>query len=909
MSENDQKSNFATAGAALSCLGETGDAPALFAFGAEDVEQWSFGELDELVGRLASGLRGDGLSREESVALLAPPSAAYIAVALGILRAEGVVVPIDAQMADKPLRHALRDCGATRLFTDERGARRIGKLDLDDKPRILRLDQEKGEDSWRGILGKEAAGVEEASPDARAVIFYTSGTTGPPKGVPLSRGNVAYQFEVLLENRLIQKGDRLVLPLPLHHVYPFVCGTLAPLHLGLPLVLPAALTGPQLARAVRESEASVIVGVPRLHRALVDGIKQKALHGGIATRLLFRAALAVSLTARKTLGLRLGRYLFGSLHRRLGGRVRLMASGGSPLDPNLARQLEAFGWQVAIGYGLTETSPLLTILRPGDSRFETVGRPVNGTELKIDPSAAPGGEDRSDQDSDGPQPGEILARGPGVFSGYHNLPEETEEAISDKWFRTGDLGRLDDDGYLRVEGRISTMLVLEGGENLAPETLEEIYAECDEIDEAGIFQREGKLVALLVPNEKIPADQARKRVEEALERLREDLPSYQRLSDFKLTSKALPRTRLGKIRRHELVEWYESEGKDKGDTPRTGAIQIDEMSTEDQSLLDNERARKLWQFLAERYSDHRLEPESRLDTNLGIDSMEWVELTGTIEERLGISLGEDIMEKAKTVHDLLEAAADSGAASEAESRRALKDPESVLSEKDRRWIKPRTRFHAILGRPLYLVHEIFMRMLFRIELHGRENLPDTGPYVLTPNHTSYLDGPALIAALDFRTIRTFFWAGLTAALFKNRFWGALSRLGQVVPIDPQRGPLSSLAFGAAVLQRGRPLVWFPEGRRSPNGELETFRPGLGLILEHHKAPVLPVHIEGTYASLPPGRRLPRPGRIVVRIGQPLDPDQLAEEGKGDTRHERIVNALHNAVARLQKETLHDREKK
>ena len=908
MPESVQKTEFIRPSPSLSRLGESGDTPALFAFGPDDVEQWSFTQLDDLIGRVASGLRGDGLNREESVALLAPPSAAYIAVALGVLRAEGAVVPIDAQMADKPLRHALRDCGATRLFTDDRGARRIGKLDLENRPRIFRLDREEGEDSWRGILGKESAGVEEVSPEARAVIFYTSGTTGPPKGVPLSRGNIAYQFEVLIENRLIQKGDRLVLPLPLHHVYPFVCGTLAPLHVGLPIVLPAALTGPQLARAVRESEASVIIGVPRLHRALVDGIKQKALHGGLATRLLFRTALSISRTARQKLGWRLGRHLFGSLHRRLGGRVRLMASGGSPLDPNLARQLEAFGWQVAIGYGLTETSPLLTILRPGDPRFETVGRSVSGTELKIDPSAAPGEENRSRSDNGGAQQGEILARGPGVFTGYHNLPEENDKAFSEGWFRTGDLGRMDADGYLRVEGRISTMLVLEGGENLAPETLEEIYAECDEIDEAGIFQREGKLVALVVPDESLPADDAKRRVGKALERIGDNLPSYQRLSDFKLTSRALPRTRLGKIRRHELVETYEAEGKDQDSAPRTGPIEIDAMSSEDQSLLDNERARQLWQFLAERYADRRLEPESRLDTNLGIDSMEWVELTGTIEERLGISLGEDIIEKATTVHDLLEAAAGSSGESETDSRRALKDPESVLSETDRRWIEPRTRVHEMLGRPLYLVHEIFMRMLFRVELHGRENLPETGPYVLTPNHTSFLDGPALIAALDFRTIRTFFWAGLTDALFKNRFWRMLSRLGQVVPIDPRRGPLSSLAFGAAVLRRGRPLVWFPEGRRSPNGELGKFRPGLGLILEHHKAPVLPVHIEGTYASLPRGRGLPRPGRIVVRIGKARDPDELAEQGEGETRHERIVNALHDAVARLAAEAAEQKEK-
>ncbi len=901
MNQSIQESKSSEPRVSLTRLGGNRKETALFVFGRESVEHWSFEQLDATAGRIAAGLRREGLEPEAPVALLAPPSAPYIAVALGILRAGGTVVPIDAQMPDKGLLHALGDSRPIRLFTDERGAHRLEKLNPDEKPMLLRLDSEDGDDAWRSIDADEAAAPETSDPESRAVLFYTSGTTGPPKGVPLSRRNVAYQFKVLLDSGLIRDGDRMLLPLPLHHVYPFVCGLLAPLHAGLPVVLPSALTGPELVRAIRESQASVVIGVPRLHRALVDGIRQRAEHSGMLTRIVFRAALRTSRGARKRLGLRLGRLLFGSLHRRLGGNVRLMASGGSPLDPNLARQLEAFGWNVAIGYGLTETSPLLTILSPGDPRFDTVGRPVNGTQLKIDTSSRPGDESNPDANGDR-DAGEILARGPGVFAGYHGLTEETEKAFSDGWFRTGDFGRIDADGYVTVHGRVSTMLVLEGGENIAPETLEEVYADCDEIDEAGIIQREGKLVALLVPNESVPQSNAREHVSKALERISRNLPSYQRLSAFKLSGRALPRTRMGKIRRHELAERFESEDKDSDASSPKGPIPIEEMSSEDQSLLDNEPARKLWNFLSERYADHRLEPESRLDSDLGIDSMEWVELTGTAEERLGISLGEEVIERARTVHDLLEAAAGGGKdRSPGDTRRALKDPESVLSETDLRWIEPRSTFHEVIGRPLYWMHEALMRGLFRVELRGRENLPEQGPYVLTPNHVSYLDGSALIAAFDFGTIRTFFWAGLTDALFKNRFWRALSRLGQVVPIDPRRGPLSSLAFGAAVLKRGAPLVWFPEGGRSPNGELRPFRPGLGLILEQHPAPVLPVYIKGTYAALPPGRAIPKPGKIIVRIGKPIHPDELARQGKGDSTHERITNALHDAVERMRKE--------
>ncbi len=882
-------------------LGGAAENPAILAFGPDDVERCRFGDLDRLAGRIASGLRREGVKSTHCVALLAPPSIAYVAAALGILRTGATVVPVDAQMADKPLRHVLEDCRPRIVFSDERGARRLGKLEIDDKPRIVRLDREDGDDSWRELMDDEpASGTAPDGDDTTAVLFYTSGTTGPPKGVPLSRGNLAYQFEILEENRLIESGDRLLLPLPLHHVYPFVCGMLAPLHLGLAIVLPSALTGPQLVRAIREGEVSVVIGVPRLHRALVDGIRGRAEGGGLLQRMVFRAALGTSLAARKRFGMRLGRTLFGSLHRRLGGKVRLMASGGSPLDPELARQLEAFGWHVAIGYGLTETSPLLTILRPGDPRFETVGRPVQKTEIRIDPSSAPGESDTPRDTDDPHSPGEVLARGPGVFQGYHKLAKETEAAFSDGWYRTGDYGRFDHDGYLRIEGRINTMLVLEGGENIAPETLEEIYGDCGEIEEAGIFQREGKLVALIVPGRSVPENDARKHVAAAVDRIGENLPSYQRLSDFRISSHPLPRTRLGKIRRHELVESYDGTHTDSA--PQTGPVDIEEMAADDQSLLDNKQARRLWEYLCRRYADHRLEPESRLGTDLGIDSIEWVELSGTLEEQLGLSFSEKMIQESRTVHDLLEIAAGSETRSPGESRRALRDPESVLDDADRSWLQPRSTVLNVLGRPLYWIHDLFMRTYFRIELRGRENLPASGPYVLAPNHTSFLDAPALAAALDFQTVRRYFWAGVTKTMFRNRFWRAVSRLGQVVPIDPERGPVASLAIGAAVLQRDHPLVWFPEGAIASDGKLRDFRPGLGLILEHHPVPALPVAIEGTHAALPLGQRFPRRGRIVIRIGQPLDPGELARKGPGDTPHERIVNGLHQAVAQMQEST-------
>ncbi len=274
--------------------------------------------------------------------------------------------------------------------------------------------------------------------------------------------------------------------------------------------------------------------------------------------------------------------------------------------------------------------------------------------------------------------------------------------------------------------------------------------------------------------------------------------------------------------------------------------------------------------------------------------------TIAVETETGLQFGDEIMKDAKTVHDLLEAAVAPPGRVGRVARKAISDPESLLSDDDKRWIQPRTRVQWAIGYFLYFLHEAIMRTLFPVKLLGRENLPEKAPYVLVPNHNSFMDPSALISGLRLPLIATYYWAGLTNALFFNAFWRRVSRICQIFPIDPRRSPKTSLALGAAVLKRGDAMVWFPEGRRSPTGKLLPFRPGLALILrEYPNIPVVPVFIAGTYESLPVRRMLPRPHKITVRIGKPMMVADLEGLGECKTANQRIMNALHNAVAALQ----------
>src|SRR5918994_443377 len=545
-----------------------GDRPALLALHKEDVESWSYDELADHARRLAGGLIDAGVGRGDHLALFAANRVEWIIACLGAIGAGGAVVPPDPQIGDEMLAYALADSGAEFVFATGEGAGRLERLGIEATPRQVLLDAgEEDERSWRRLLADgDAEELPQPEPEDRAALFYTSGTTGTAKGVPLSHRNLMFELNTLLEADLLTDDDRVMLPLPLHPVCPFVIGMLTPLAAGLPIVMPNALTGPQITRALQEGEVTLVVGVPRLYDALYSGIEERAKSGGRIAARLFETGVGLNVWLRRRLGLRIGEPLLRPVRNRLGPNLRVLASGGAALDPELAWKLESLGWQVAVGYGLTETSPILTLNPPDGKKLESVGRPIPGVEVRIDPSAMPdesegGGERQEGQSDESGEEGEILARGPNVFSGYRNMPEETAEVLTDDgWYRTGDLGYLDD-GYLYVTGRASTLIVTEGGKNLQPEEVEEVYEAHPVIREIGVLQKDGRLVAVIVPDpgevrQRVDGD-VEEAIREAVQEEAKRLPSYQRLSDYAITREPLEYTQLGKLRRHLLEDRYD----------------------------------------------------------------------------------------------------------------------------------------------------------------------------------------------------------------------------------------------------------------------------------------------------------------------------------------------------------------
>jgi len=856
-------------------LGSYGETAAIIAYSGGVPEVWSFTKLAEVSARAANGLTELGVARADRVALVAPNSPIWIAGFWAIVTAGAIAVPLDPQSKDEDLVRMLETAGCHWLFTTTAAARRIAPLAPGCQIVIIDADEsETGHHSWVRLLGaSRAGGFPPAASDGDAVIVFTSGTTGAPKAVPLTHANLLTNITALAATGLVGLGDRALLPLPLYHAYPLTIGMLTPLALGCGVILPGGISGPELVEALRSGKATALLGVPRLYAALCDNIRRTmATWPRVLARLVSALIAVAGWTKRRGVSWP-ARVMLRPLRNTLSPGLRLFVSGGAPIKREVEEMLSAMGWELLTGYGLVETASMLTFNPPGAAVLGSAGRPVPGMELRIVDQA------------DGI--GEIEARGPALFAGYCGDPVKTREAFTaDGWFRTGDLGSLDDRGYLHIAARKAETIVLADGKKLFPEEFESVYATVPLVREVALLEQNGALVALVIPDLDAAREFGALRMQETI---RDELaakgrllPSYARPTGYVIAHEALPRTQLGKIRRHLLPPIYAAAQRH---IP-SGAGEA--LSAEDAAWLQRPTVAKLWLWLKQRFPDQELRLDTIPQIDLGIDSLGWVELTLALERDFGIVMKESEIAQIVSLRDLLRQAASAHRATDSALPAAARTP----------WLEQLPPWLAVLRRIGEVVVRSVMRRGFELRVEGVALLPSFEPVLLCPNHVSYLDPFALGAALASARLARTCWGGWTGVAFTSHLRRLFSRAARVIPVDPDRGVASSLAMGRATLEKNWNLVWFPEGARSPDGQLQHFQPGVGALVTMHPVPVIPVYIDGTFAAWPVGRKLPRRRPITVRFGKALEPETLLHTSAGLSREEAIASTIRDAVASL-----------
>jgi long-chain acyl-CoA synthetase len=835
-----------------------------FAGGEHPPDRLSYAALDAHARRLAGGLRQRGLGRRglaegAAVGLYAPNSADWICSRLAILFAGCIAVPLDTDLSPSALAQQLDNSAVGAVLTV---AAHLDTLEAVAPPECAVWLLDAAPDDPRALIHLEDKPVEalpDARPDDVAALFFTSGTTGPPKGVPLTHRNILGNVAALQALNVVESGDRVLLPLPLHHSYPFIVGMLVPLATGATVVLPSGVSGPEIRHALAEGAVRVVVGVPRLYEALAKGLSDRLGGGGPMMKLMY-ALLRASGILRRRLGWRVGRTLLWPLHRRLAPRLETLASGGARLDPEVAWTLEAFGWQVLSGYGLVETASIATFNPPGRNRMGSAGLPAPGMMVEID-TTVPVPENGAEAHG-----GEVLLKGPGVFGGYAGRPEANAAAFTDEgWFRTGDIGHLDAGGYLWITGRAKEMIVLPDGKNIAPEEVEAVYADSPYIAEIAVLERDGALVGLVVPDMdalREASGSVTDLIRIALAEQATLLPAYKRLSDWAMTRETLPRTRLGKYQRHDLPPIYaRAQRGEQAAAPAPDAA--------DRRLLADPTVAAVFAWLQARFPDRTITLDTSPQLDLGVDSLAWVALGMELEDRFGLALSDAMVARSLTVRDLLSEIA----AAEHHDKGARRRHGTSLP----RWLASgQTRPERWGGAALHTLARLLGQGMFRLSVTGADHISATGPLIIAPNHASDLDALMLPAALPGRCRARLAWGADRRRVFGHRLGRLVARLANLFPVD-DRAPAASLETAAAALRAGRILIWFPEEFRSPDGRLQTFKPGIGQLVQETHAPVVPCVIAGTYEAMPRGKRVPRLHAVQVTFGPPIPAETLTGE--------------------------------
>ncbi len=396
--------------------------------------------------------------------------------------------------------------------------------------------------------------MPEINPEEMGIIVFTSGSLGRAKGVMLSQKNIVANLMGMVQMILLYPEDRFLSVLPIHHTYECTCGLLCPLFKGCSIYFSRSLK--TIPDDLQRSKATILLGVPllfeKMYRNIKKGIREKA-----ATRVLVPPMIGLAKTL-KSLGMKNpGKKLFGSLHRKFGGHIRLFIAGGAAPDPEIAAGLRSFGFMFVQGYGLTETAPILALNRIVAFKDEAAGLPLPGIKLKIlDP-----GEDGV---------GEVITSGDNVMPGYYKNEQATREAFTDDgWFRTGDLGFIDKDGFLHISGRKKNVIIAANGKNVYPEELEDLVNRSPYIQESMVYGEatsgytEKIAVQIVVDgealiaraeskNKEITAEWIEKVIRKEIDKINKQVTSFKRIQNIYIREDEFEKTTTKKIKRYKV---------------------------------------------------------------------------------------------------------------------------------------------------------------------------------------------------------------------------------------------------------------------------------------------------------------------------------------------------------------------
>jgi long-chain acyl-CoA synthetase len=792
--------------------------------------RWTYGEVLRAAIAFAGEVKSRNIGKGDHVLLWANNSAEWVAVFFGCILRGAVVVPIDVIAQPDFARRVAAQVQANLIVCANEFASVIPALPVLDIETVKQ---------WKTGDAPASLPAHDAQRSDVVEVVFTSGTTAEPRGVVLTHGNLLANLETLEpEIRRYIRYERPFHPVrflnlvPLSHTFGQFMGFLIPQLIAGTVVFQKELSPAEVVRSIKRERISVLVAVPRLLESLKSHLEREYEARGVLQR--FHRQLAEA--SKRHFLWRWWR--FRRVHRRFGWKFWALISGGATLDRSTDEFWRRLGYAVIQGYGLTETTSLISVAHPFKLVSGSIGKVLPGRELKLDAS------------------GEILVRGEAIAAGYFAGKELSPVAGDEGWFHTGDLGELNPAGNLFFKGRKKQVIVTAEGLNVFPEDLEAALRQQPDIREATVFglSRNGNAEPCAAVIVREGADAA-----SAVQRANASLAGYQQVRRWFLWPEAdFPRTHTGKVQKF-LVQ--------------TAAERHFAGGAEDHSIIGAILARL-----------HRGQAAAHED-ELNLSSIERVELACALEERYQVDLDDSALAEARTTRDL-EKVVERAAPSLTRYRYPR-----WAQRWPHRWL--RALVYDLLTWPATF-------LLAKPCIHGQENLRAVqGPLLIVSNHVTYIDIGFILFALPRRLrhrLATAMGGEVLIAMrhppaslplwrrwYEQLRYRLVVALFNVFPLPQRSGYRESFEFCGELVDHGSSVLIFPEGRRTPDGNLHDFQAGVGLLATRLHVPVLPIRIDGLWEVAQRKALWARRGEITVRIGvlerfdEKLAPDDIARQ--------------------------------
>jgi long-chain acyl-CoA synthetase len=617
-----------------------------------------------------------------------------------------------------------------------------------------------------------------------------------------------------------------------------------PFSVGCTVAMSPSMVSEDILNTLKDNKITIIIGVPRLYSSINKSIKDKISKNFIA-RILFSMA-------KKVNSLRFSRIVFSSVQKKFGGNVKYMVSGGAALDKDVAKDLRILGFEILEGYGMTEAAPMISFTHPGNVKIGSAGFLLSCIKAEI-------------------RDNETVVAGPNIMQGYFGKPAETKDVIKDGWLYTGDLGSIDDKGYIFITGRKKEIIVLSNGKKINPVDIEEhLEALSPIIKEAGVYYEEDRVKAIIVPNVsklmELQIENAEKYfIQNILKEYNQSVAPYKMIMNISVSENELPRTRLGKIQRFMLPGLAKAKvlNEDKGEN-----ITIEEYKIIKEYIQQEKKT--------------DIKPGHHLIMDLGFDSLERVGLQVFIETSFGVSINMEQLISFENILQLCE---------------YLHSHKKYTTFEKINWshiLKHRVSLKLpsswITSNLIVKFSHMFFKVYFRFKGRGAFNIPKE-PCIIASNHQSFFDGLFVASYLKFFQMRkTFFYA--KEKHIRNPFLKFLANRNNIIIMDLNNNLKESIQKMAEVLRKKKNLIIFPEGTRTRDGKLGDFKKTFAILSCELNVPIVPVSIKGAYEALPPGRIFPKPfSRIMVEFEKPIYPDNHSYEMLSDLVRGKILNKL------------------